>query len=261
MTDTSPVFRAAITALDKATVPPRLTGPDGCPILPLGHWQGRYFFLDPLTRLIILSASRIGHGSVARLFGTAGSEWLQRRFPAAGRRGFDVDDCWSWLVARCARAGLLDLDRPWERAHGVGFALGDFCVEPGGKIVASPLRFFDPERQWPNPALSRARLPRARRHASAEAAWLSAAIAMAARPAGRPPPATFQQGGPDAIVVALDRAYRRSDIGFAHARILRIYGWRGTAPHNAGDATVRDMVLWSQAMTHLDRYLRNRGII
>jgi hypothetical protein len=66
---------------------------------------------------------------------------------------------------------------------------------------------------------------------------------------------------PDDVVRCLDALYRRRRIDLVHARILRIWGERQTAP-NPGVASERcDWRLWREAMDRLEWPLRVKGIV
>ncbi|HEY8612096.1 MAG TPA: hypothetical protein VIL69_12475 [Roseomonas sp.] len=66
---------------------------------------------------------------------------------------------------------------------------------------------------------------------------------------------------PDDVVKCLDRLYRQRRIDLAHARIMRIWGERGTAPDPASPRERGDHRLWREAMDRLDWPLRMKGIV
>ena len=66
---------------------------------------------------------------------------------------------------------------------------------------------------------------------------------------------------PDDVVKCLDRLYRQRRIDLAHARIMRIWGERGTAPDPTVLRERGDYRLWSEAMERLDWPLRMKGIV
>jgi hypothetical protein len=66
---------------------------------------------------------------------------------------------------------------------------------------------------------------------------------------------------PDDVVKCLDRLYRHRRIDLQHARIMRIWGERGTAPDARQPGEAGDWRLWHEAMTRLDWPLRVKGII
>lgn len=94
---------------------------------------------------------------------------------------------------------------------------------------------------------------------SAEQAWLWTMSVLLARregtgSAGR---GVKRPCDPDDVVKCLDLLYRRRRIDLEHARILRIWGERQTAP-SAGGGHTR---LWREAMARLDWPLRMKGIV
>ena len=68
-------------------------------------------------------------------------------------------------------------------------------------------------------------------------------------------------GTPAFAVRCLDALYRRRRIDLVHARVLRIWGERQSAP-NAAYATERcDCRLWREALERLEWPLRVKGIV
>ncbi len=65
---------------------------------------------------------------------------------------------------------------------------------------------------------------------------------------------------PDDVIRALDLLYRRGGIGPTHARVLRRWGERFTAPAPGG-TSAEDALLWSEAMAQLEGVLRPKGIV
>lgn len=100
---------------------------------------------------------------------------------------------------------------------------------------------------------------------SAEEAWFWTMAALTARrdgarlSAGRG--AVARPCEPDDVVKCLDRLYRQRRIELAHARILRIWGERATAPNPRIPSERGDHRLWREAMTALDGPLRAKGIV
>lgn len=100
---------------------------------------------------------------------------------------------------------------------------------------------------------------------SAEEAWFWTMAALTARRDG----ARFgaNRGAlprpcePDDVVKCLDTLYRRRRIDLMHARILRIWGDRQTAPNPAHPRERGDWRLWRDAMEPLDWLLRVKGIV
>ncbi|MBB5692253.1 hypothetical protein [Muricoccus pecuniae] len=100
---------------------------------------------------------------------------------------------------------------------------------------------------------------------SAEEAWFWTMAALVARRDG----ARIVSGRglvsrpcePDDVVKCLDRLYRHRRIDLAHARIMRIWGERGTAPDPTVLRERGDHRLWREAMERLDWPLRMKGIV
>lgn len=100
---------------------------------------------------------------------------------------------------------------------------------------------------------------------SVEEAWFWTMAALTARRDG----ARIVSGAglvtrncePDDVVKCLDRLYRHRRIDLQHARILRIWGERGTAPDPRQPREAGDWRLWHEAMVRLDWPLRVKGIV
>ena len=96
---------------------------------------------------------------------------------------------------------------------------------------------------------------------TAEAAWFWAAATLCAR---RDPDATAPGPGPcrvEDVVKCLDALYRDRTLELLHARILRIWGWRGVPPNPARPRERCDWRLWREALEALEEPLRARGIV
>ncbi len=101
--------------------------------------------------------------------------------------------------------------------------------------------------------------------ASAEEAWIWTMAALVARRDG----ARITAGKglvnrpcePDDVLKCLDRLYRQRRIEIAHARIMRIWGERGTAPNPRYPSERGDARLWREAMNRLEWPLRVKGIV
>jgi hypothetical protein len=112
-------------------------------------------------------------------------------------------------------------------------------------------------------AASAAGLPRTEPFRTAEHAWFWTMAALKARRDGT------GGGGmgrcrpcdPDDIVKSLDMLYRRRRIDLVHARILRIWGERQTAPNPAYASEKCDWRLWTEALERLEWSLRVKGIV
>ncbi|WP_424139228.1 hypothetical protein [Roseomonas chloroacetimidivorans] len=100
---------------------------------------------------------------------------------------------------------------------------------------------------------------------SAEEAWFWTMAALVARRDGARIVAgrglVVRPCEPDDVVKCLDRLYRQRRIELAHARILRIWGERGTAPDPASLRERGDHRLWREALDRLDWPLRMKGIV
>ena len=100
---------------------------------------------------------------------------------------------------------------------------------------------------------------------SAEAAWFWTMAALVARHDGAR--CTANQGEverpcePDDVVKCLDGLYRRRRIDLVHARILRIWGERQTAPDPKRPGERSDSRLWREALERLEWRLRVKGIV
>jgi hypothetical protein len=100
---------------------------------------------------------------------------------------------------------------------------------------------------------------------STEEAWLWTMAALAARRDG----ARYVAGAgkarrpcePDDVVRSLDKLYRDRRVDLAHARVLRVWGDRQTAPNPVYPAERGDWRLWREALDRLDWPLRVKGIV
>lgn len=122
-------------------------------------------------------------------------------------------------------------------------------------------------RLRPLPATSKApaAVASAQSFRSAEEAWLWTMAALVARRDG----ARFVAGlgavlrpcEPDDVVKCLDRLWRQRRVDLVHARILRIWGERGTAPDPRVASERSDLRLWNEALSRLEWPLRVKGIV
>lgn len=100
---------------------------------------------------------------------------------------------------------------------------------------------------------------------SAEEAWFWTMAALVARRDGARVKAGLgvvaRPCEPDDVVKCLDRLYRQRRIDLQHARILRIWGERGTAPDPRFPIERGDAALWREALSRLEWPLRVKGII
>ena len=104
---------------------------------------------------------------------------------------------------------------------------------------------------------------RAEPFSSAEQAWFWTMAALMARREGT---GSGRSGiprpcDPDDVVKCLDQLYRRRRVDLVHARILRVWGERGTAPNPAYASERCDFRLWREAIDRLDWPLRVKGIV
>jgi hypothetical protein len=117
----------------------------------------------------------------------------------------------------------------------------------------------------PGRAPSLASLAKAEPFASADEAWFWTMAALTARRDGARLSAArgsvIRPCEPDDVVKCLDRLYRHRRIELQHARIMRIWGERGTAPNPRFPAERGDARLWREAMERLDFPLRQKGIV
>src|SRR5271166_3004587 len=100
---------------------------------------------------------------------------------------------------------------------------------------------------------------------SAEEAWFWTMSALAARRDGARYTANLGRVGrpcdPDDVVKCLDQLYRRRRIDLLHARILRIWGERQSAPNPAFASEPNDARIWREALERLEWPLRVKGIV
>jgi hypothetical protein len=66
---------------------------------------------------------------------------------------------------------------------------------------------------------------------------------------------------PDDVVKCLDALYRQRRIDLLHARILRIWGERQTAPDPTYATEKADWRIWREALDRLEWPLRMKGIV
>jgi hypothetical protein len=100
---------------------------------------------------------------------------------------------------------------------------------------------------------------------SADEAWFWTMAALVARRDGARYVA--KQGAvarpcePDDVVKCLDTLYRQRRVDLVHARILRIWGERQTAPNPAYPLERGDWRIWREALDRLEWPLRVKGIV
>jgi len=101
--------------------------------------------------------------------------------------------------------------------------------------------------------------------ANAEEAWLWTMAALIARREG----ARYSAGKgrfarpcePDDVVRCLDTLYRQHRITLTHARVLRVWGDRQSAPNPNHALEKNDWRLWREALERLEWPLRVKGIV
>jgi hypothetical protein len=100
---------------------------------------------------------------------------------------------------------------------------------------------------------------------SAEEAWIWTMAALVARRDGARYTANKGKVGrpcdPDDVVRSLDALYRQRRIDLLHARVLRIWGERGSAPDPTRAVEYADWALWREALDRLEWLLRVKGIV
>jgi hypothetical protein len=99
----------------------------------------------------------------------------------------------------------------------------------------------------------------------AEEAWIWTMSALVARREGARysanKGAVSRPCEPDDVVKCLDTLYRQRRIDLTHARILRTWGERRTAPNPAFASERGDHRLWREALERLEWLLRVKGIV
>ena len=134
-------------------------------------------------------------------------------------------------------------------------------MQPVLSFQATPSQASSPQASPPQAVRSQASQLLAAPFPTAEAAWFWTAAALLARrdpAAPRPPPGPCR---PEDVLKCLDTLYRSRRVELLHARILRIWGWRGVAPDPRRAKEGCDWRLWQEAMERLDWPLRAKGIV
>jgi hypothetical protein len=98
---------------------------------------------------------------------------------------------------------------------------------------------------------------------NAEQAWFWTIAALTARRDGASNTGTLvnRPCDPDDVLKCLDGLYRRRRIDLLHARILRIWGERQTAPDPTYATDRADAAIWREALERLEWPLRVKGIV
>lgn len=89
-----------------------------------------------------------------------------------------------------------------------------------------------------------------------ESVWIDTAKALHAEGNSLPTKSEAAE-----ILRVLDRLYRQRRIDLAHARILRIYGLKGTPPCADNMTEIGDARLWREAIEALTFPLRCKGLV
>jgi hypothetical protein len=101
--------------------------------------------------------------------------------------------------------------------------------------------------------------------ANAEEAWLWTMGCLMARRQGARfganKGAVSRPCEPDDVVKCLDTLYRQRRIDLLHARVLRVWGERQSAPSPAYASEKADWRIWREAMERLEWPLRVKGIV
>ena len=115
------------------------------------------------------------------------------------------------------------------------------------------------------PAMRPSRCEMAQPFRDAEEAWLWTMAALQARRDGARYVANADRVPrpcePDDVIKCLDTLYRRRRVDLTHARILRIWGERQSAPNPAHATERGDWRLWREALEALEWLLRIKEIV
>lgn len=119
--------------------PPEATDAASCPVQPLGHADGLYWFFDVAGQLRALTAQQLGQSpQLVALFG-GDTRWLDASFPQLDREGnptgwFSVRAAGRFLVAECTRVGLFRAEEP-RRGIGVWLSDGVPVLHLGDRVL------------------------------------------------------------------------------------------------------------------------------
>jgi hypothetical protein len=117
----------------------------------------------------------------------------------------------------------------------------------------------------PHHAATYSSIAKAEPFASAEEAWFWTMSALIARQDGARIVAgrgtAIRPCEPDDVVKCLDRLYRQRRIDLNHARVLRRWGERGSAPNPRYPTERADFQQWKEALSRLEWPLRVKGIV
>jgi len=143
--------------------------PKECPVTPLGHRDGQFWFFDRAGQIRALSAQQLGQSpQIVALF-CGDTDWCTKTFPQLDKEGqptgwFSVRAVGKHLVTECTKAGLFRPEEPrrgigvWRAQGQVALHLGDRVFFPGSGVTR-PAGFRDMGALWP--ALPRVPAPAA----------------------------------------------------------------------------------------------------
>ncbi|PWR24559.1 hypothetical protein DKG74_07070 [Zavarzinia aquatilis] len=102
---------------------------EDCPIAPLGHRNGIYFFVSRAGEVRSGSAKDFGYAGLISLF-DGDTEWLATMFPPGSRATapFDHAMALAWLIRSCVEAGIWDESTPMR-------SVGTWRVKGGALAV------------------------------------------------------------------------------------------------------------------------------
>ncbi len=123
-------------------VPPPDDAGDGppvetCPVTPLGHGGGVYFYLSKHRELRAVSAAKHTARVLESLY-DGDVAWLEAHFRRTDRRGhlagYDLDRACQWQFRECAKRGFLD---PWRQVRGPGAWRGEggLVIHAGDRLI------------------------------------------------------------------------------------------------------------------------------
>lgn len=108
---------AVVSIADRLNAAEDLGGvlPPQCPVKPLGHRQGQYYFISPVGELRQFAFRDFSHAGISSLFeGRLG--WLEEHFPRKNKdgeiTGFSHNDAAAMLINACCMEGLYDATLP-----------------------------------------------------------------------------------------------------------------------------------------------------
>lgn len=112
-----------------------------CPIRPLGHARGSYYFISPAGELRNMKAEALEAGrGVAALFTGMGNdveEWCLSQFPARDER-WSPKDAGKWIIEQCNSKGIFDLESADLRSLGTWRDVDDAAVAHCGDRLVHP---------------------------------------------------------------------------------------------------------------------------